>query len=336
MTSTLVSTVKNEAPYLWEWVAYHRMIGFDYVIIFQNDSTDGTHEILAEMAKHGLVRYRYNRAARGRHQVRAYQRAARHPEYADADWIMALDLDEFLVIHAGDGKLADFFSAVPQFDCAQINWSLFGCSGHIDIPDGLVIENFVMCEREDLITKARKPFKSLFRRSAFERPGVHNPVAKSDGLPVRRINGSGLPEAAYELKNFQSTDPEMRRYAQINHYVVKDVASFILKNDKGSAHQADRKIDHKYWRGRNKNQQMDLRIAGRAPELREAMKTMDALTGGRLSALTRAAVEHHRREFLRIGETADSADLLEFCRANLQVTKRAPLGCSEPPTQNLN
>ena len=36
-TFTLVSTVKDEAPYLWEWVAYHRMIGFNDILIFQND-----------------------------------------------------------------------------------------------------------------------------------------------------------------------------------------------------------------------------------------------------------------------------------------------------------
>jgi muconolactone delta-isomerase len=48
-TTTLVATLKNEGPYLWEWVAYHKSIGFDNIVIFQNDSNDMTHGILHEM-----------------------------------------------------------------------------------------------------------------------------------------------------------------------------------------------------------------------------------------------------------------------------------------------
>jgi len=35
-TTSLVATVKNEGPYLWEWVAHHNSIGFDNIVIFQN------------------------------------------------------------------------------------------------------------------------------------------------------------------------------------------------------------------------------------------------------------------------------------------------------------
>jgi hypothetical protein len=35
-TTSLVATVKNEGPYLWEWVAHHNSIGFDNIEIFQN------------------------------------------------------------------------------------------------------------------------------------------------------------------------------------------------------------------------------------------------------------------------------------------------------------
>ena len=35
-TTTLVATVKNEGPYLWEWVAHHNSMVFDNIVIFQN------------------------------------------------------------------------------------------------------------------------------------------------------------------------------------------------------------------------------------------------------------------------------------------------------------
>lgn len=33
----LVATVKDEALNMWEWVAYHLMIGFTNIVIYQND-----------------------------------------------------------------------------------------------------------------------------------------------------------------------------------------------------------------------------------------------------------------------------------------------------------
>jgi hypothetical protein len=35
-TTSLVATVKNEGPYLLEWVAHHNSIVFDNTVIFQN------------------------------------------------------------------------------------------------------------------------------------------------------------------------------------------------------------------------------------------------------------------------------------------------------------
>ena len=126
MTYTLVATAKNEAPFLLEWVAYHKMIGFDNIIIYQNDSDDFTDEILKLLRSMGVVKYFYNRAQRGRHQVRAYKRASRQLAYQEARRVMALDLDEFLVIHEGIGHLDDLFDVLPESDVVMVNWRRFG------------------------------------------------------------------------------------------------------------------------------------------------------------------------------------------------------------------
>lgn len=293
----LVATVKDEGPYLWEWVAYHRMIGFQTIIVFQNDSTDGTHHILAEMARHNLITYKYNKAPRGCHQIRAYARASRQAGYQAADFVMALDLDEFLVIHAGDGTLPSLFKAMPEFDCAYINWRKFGNAGFVAPQDGLLTERFTRCENGADMAKRVEPFKTLFRRSAFARPGVHLPLGFGlEGPEPRIVNGSGLTPDQFALRNFQCSDPGLQQFAQINHYIVRDASSFILKSAKGSAHQANRSIDYRYWRKRNRNGFEDLRLAALAPRIRAAMQQMDRLCEGRLAVLTEQARAHHRRE----------------------------------------
>lgn len=46
MKTAAICTVKDEAPYILEWIAWHRLVGFDKIIIAQNSSTDGTVELL--------------------------------------------------------------------------------------------------------------------------------------------------------------------------------------------------------------------------------------------------------------------------------------------------
>ena len=50
----LVTTMKNEGPYILEWT-YHIAIGIDHFMIVTNDCTDGTNEILGK--KRDLLRW---------------------------------------------------------------------------------------------------------------------------------------------------------------------------------------------------------------------------------------------------------------------------------------
>ena len=37
---------KDEAPYLLEWIAFHKMIGVDLFVLYDNGSTDGGPELI--------------------------------------------------------------------------------------------------------------------------------------------------------------------------------------------------------------------------------------------------------------------------------------------------
>lgn len=315
MTYTLVATAKNEAPYLLEWVAYHRMIGFDEILIYQNDSDDFTHEILTEMARIGAVRYSYNRALPGRHQIRAYRRAGRQPAYLEADWALALDLDEFLHVNCGAGRLDDLMAALPEADVVLLNWRYFGSGGHLDLTDDLVTERFVLSEHDTRIVEELTPYKAMFRPPLFERCGIHRPAKpKRPEEEMIVCNGSGLTGDAFERLRFRSKDPWRRRLAQVNHYITRDAASFVLKSDRGSAHQAHREIDRRYWRRRNFNVHEDRRLAERSDEIVAAMAELDLASGGKLRALREAALAAHRQRFEQLLGQSAFRDLFAFCR----------------------
>ena len=53
----VVAIMKNEGPYLKEWLDYHLLAGVDHFYIYDNDSTDNQREVAAPYVKAGLVDY---------------------------------------------------------------------------------------------------------------------------------------------------------------------------------------------------------------------------------------------------------------------------------------
>ena len=61
----LVSAMRNEGPFVLEWLAYHRVIGVDQVVIVSNGSTDGSDELLTALAAAGELTFLRTTPARG-------------------------------------------------------------------------------------------------------------------------------------------------------------------------------------------------------------------------------------------------------------------------------
>ena len=100
-----VTTQKNEGVFLLELIAYHKIIGFTDIVILSNDCEDGSDEMLDHLSKSGEIIHLRNDGPyddRGI-QFAALELAGRQKGLKEADWIMHLDIDEFLNIHVGDG-----------------------------------------------------------------------------------------------------------------------------------------------------------------------------------------------------------------------------------------
>jgi len=313
----LVAVAKNEAPYFLEWVAHHLEVGFTDIVIFQNDSDDLTHETLAALRDIGAIKYYYNRAGNGRHQVRAYERSGTLDEYKTADWAMALDMDEFLVVKTGDGRLDDLIAAVPESDVFHLNWRIFGNSGHEVLTEDLVTERFTMANYQLGRDDHFGAHKSLFRPAQFSRVGIHRPYkCHVDPEILHYRNGSGLKTGDYEIKNYNSTDPGGCKFAQINHYIVRDMASFMLKSERGSAHQANRPIAHRYWTMRNTNFEPDSSMAPFTARVKARMAALDEASGGRLAELRQKAVFTHLARYYTLLQDKQNLEFRAFLFAN--------------------
>ena len=121
----LIATMRNEAPFILEWLAYHRVIGFDAAIIWSNDSDDGTTALLNRLDEAGVIAHRHWSPDAERPIVdQLAEDAAQARLFEDGDWVMWLDADEFLNIHVGEGRLDDLIAALGDHRGICATWRL--------------------------------------------------------------------------------------------------------------------------------------------------------------------------------------------------------------------
>ena len=244
----IVSTMKNEAPFLLEWIAYHQAIGFDYFLIFTNDCTDGTDYLLDRLTELGVVKHRRNKVLRRGPHKSALKYAFEDPLMAEADWVYVTDVDEFLNIQAGDGMVDDLIATYPEADAIPITWRMFASNGNIDFPEGLTIQSSTDAEQDTPRSRRDLRFvKSMFRTDKrIAKLGLHAPHYKEEHRD--EINwGSRYIEANPEGEPRRPNNVYGYDVAQVNHYAVRSVDAYLLKRDRGRANHVSETLDDSYW-----------------------------------------------------------------------------------------
>lgn len=280
----IITTMRNEVAHLLEWLAHHRAAGVDDVLVFSNDCTDGTDALLDALAAGGALTHLRNVVPDGKTpQWAALKLAQSHPVLAAADWLAVLDCDEFINLRAPLSSVQDLIAAVPDADAIVLPWRLFGNAGYLDSPEGFTTEAFTRAIPEDALYPAlARFFKTLYRRSAFARPGVHRPRQKADSVP-RWVDGSGLP-----LAHAIAADPSQimlwgaplaTDLVQLNHYSLRAAHDFLLKRARGLPNHQDKPIDLTYWVERNFNTVADTSVERMLPATRAEHARLLALPG---------------------------------------------------------
>ena len=141
----MVSISKNEAPYIKEWIEFHKLVGFSKFYFYDNESEDNTVDILKPYIDSGLVEYTLIKG-KGR-QLDAYNDAiAKHKN--ECRWMAFLDMDEYLIPTKPFEKVYNVVSELIRKEGKGaagigVNWCIYG-SAHLEKkPKGLIMENFI-------------------------------------------------------------------------------------------------------------------------------------------------------------------------------------------------
>lgn len=135
--------VKNEYPYLLEWIAYHKLQGVTKFYIADNDSSDCTTELLKALDQIGEVQLiPFNSIGGTPGQLRAYSTILERYR-GEFDWIAFIDADEFIFPEKKDSTFKEFLVSVPgDVGAIALNWAIFGSSGLKSYSDQLTVKRF--------------------------------------------------------------------------------------------------------------------------------------------------------------------------------------------------
>ncbi|MBU2982593.1 glycosyltransferase family 2 protein [Lentibacter algarum] len=252
--NVIVGCMKNEAPYIVEWIAYHRAMGVDNFVIYTNGCEDSTTDVLDRLQEMGIVQHRDNTDWRGNSpQQFALNSSLKEPVIQNAEWIIHIDVDEFINVRTGNGTLEDLFKATGKATNIAMTWRLFGHNGVTKLSNDFVIDQFDTCAPK----YCPKPhtvwgFKSMFKNmQAYKKISCHRPnqIIDEKRDQVKWVNGSGKDVTEDYIKGGWRSSKKTVGYdlVQLNHYALRSAESFLIKRQRGRALHVDRSIGLNYW-----------------------------------------------------------------------------------------
>ena len=268
----LVGIMKNEAPYILEWVAHYLALGVADFLIFSADCNDGTDLMLERLDRLGYLRHAPN-PKRILHQVPSWQvgalrYATTFNRFQEAKWILTVDADEFVDVTPGKHRLADLFDATDPFDLMSFTVLGHNCNNVKSIGDGKVqgvftrpMVEFARFEdpSQDIVASVKTIMRNPQPGAMFRnhRPRFHD----FDATGQRWVDGSGrvMPSEFTDRKVNTIHASGSMALARVNHYSLRSMDSFLVKVNRGDPLRGNgSKLDDKtisvakdYWVKRN-------------------------------------------------------------------------------------
>lgn len=313
--TTIVACMKNEGPYILEWISHHRAIGVDRFLIYTNGCEDGTDAILQRLDAMGVVEHRANDDWRGKSpQQFALNRAMDEPAVQDATWVLHIDVDEFVNVRTGDGTLAALLAALPPGTSAvALTWRLFGHAGITAFDDAPVMAQFTRAAPRH----CPKPhiawgFKTLLRTDGtYGKLSCHRPQKPDPAVRDRIVwvNGSGQPMPGTFRDRGWRSDLATIGYdlVQLNHYALRSAESFLIKRQRGRALHVDRTIGLNYWIRMDWSHETDRSALRHLPRMEAERARL--MADARLADLHLRAAEWHRTRAAALRATPEFAEL---------------------------
>ncbi len=219
---SICAIIRNEAPYIGEWIAFHRLVGVQRFYLFDDLSTDSTPLEIFRHDRGDIVLGAYQRRPewecpepvpfRATHQIVTFNRfIAEHRD--ETQWCAFIDPDEYLY-HADHNDIREpLFEDVESWGAAAlfVQWLVFGSSGHKRRPPGPTIAAYTQRGQLGEPEPTGRHGKLIARMDAIEYFGPFG----SHNAKFR--HGEPMNENGTAVTGPTNPDPSTNRW-RLNHY----------------------------------------------------------------------------------------------------------------------
>jgi hypothetical protein len=221
---SICAIYRDEAPYLAEWVEFHKLVGVERFFLFNNLSSDNHLEVLAPDIETGTVVVEDWPGERPDFPAQAmcnFHCVEQHRH--ETRWLAFIDLDEFLFSPMGR-PVPELLGEYEYAAALWVSRAEFGTSGHRTKPAGLVTESYTRRGDQPVMISKR-----IVNPKKVIQPGLAD--AYSDGPEV----GTN-----HEVIEHPRRPPVLDKL-RLNHYFTKSeeearVKAFKLRPSDGKAH----------------------------------------------------------------------------------------------------
>ena len=262
----IVVIAKNESEYIQEWCAFHKAVGVDKIILFDNESTDNMKYLLQPFIESGFVEYHYWKGKV--QQLPVYNEGLRLVK-DKFKYLACIDCDDFLYSSDPNHSLLElidnFFYKHKLAGGLYVNWKMYGSNGYIAPPEGMCIEAFA--KRATPGKPGTRWGKTILRTNCSDyycHP--HYPMYKWGYL--------GFDQDGRYVNGWKT---EISEYGNIclNHYFCKSKEQWIKRRALGDVNaiseKDNRKIEEFY--DHDNNDVLDLAITKYVDEVKKILET---------------------------------------------------------------
>jgi hypothetical protein len=225
----LCAIVKDEDPFLEEWICHHALLGVEAFIIYDNGSAYPVRRRLRSFMNDSFLTV-VDMRGKARQMI-AYSHCLRNFG-SDFRWIGFLDLDEYVV----PKRTNDLRVLLQDYEDAAalgINWQCFGTNGHRTRPRGTQLENYVLALDSEYWRQHIKSF--VWPQSVA---GIWSPHF---AVPLQ--GGHTVNERHEPVADVHS--PFSAEFGQINHYYYRSWQDYHKKMLRGRPDGGTRNIPEK-------------------------------------------------------------------------------------------
>lgn len=218
---SICTIFKDDAPFLKEWIEFHKLQGVEHFYLYNNNSSDEYEEVLAPYVQQGevtLIDWLYTYKSGKANEWLKIQHAAYMDcikKYgAETKWLAVIDSDEFLFCPSGEA-LTSFLESYEDYGGVCANWLMFGTSNIENIPEGyLMIELLTSCSlpnyerniRVKSIVQPKHVYKVKNSHSFYYKKGYF--AVNANLKPVRDMSASEIIHDKIRINHYWTRTEE--------------------------------------------------------------------------------------------------------------------------------